>query len=242
MIKMVMELTMSLVMIVIIQMMIVTRMMVIKSESSSEYTFRLSSPPRVARQFVNWGRCTRLTTSQMQKDQQHEITLGDHVDDSFSNASNKTTKINDDENFSNKIIRGEDEHSTLVFTHHSFDKGHRDGVKGRHPNRSFKITHLIVFELHLSIFQQDYKVDQGPSRPGRPPSNTDRAFESAREQLRPLSCGNFPREFHHRILEGPARGGAAVSLETFANYGVSQKNSDFWAFRYTNPYMAIMDQ
>ena len=40
-------------------------------------------------------------------------------------------------------------------------------------------------------------------------------------------CGNFPREFHHRILEGPARGGAAVSLETFANYGVSQKNSDF---------------
>ena len=53
MIKMVMELTMSLVMIVIIQMMIVTRMMVIKSESSSEYTFRLSSPPRVARQFVN---------------------------------------------------------------------------------------------------------------------------------------------------------------------------------------------
>ena len=53
MIKMVMELTMSLVMIVIIQMMIVTRIMVIKSESSSKYTFRLSSPPRVARQFVN---------------------------------------------------------------------------------------------------------------------------------------------------------------------------------------------
>ena len=53
MIKMVMELTMSLVMI-IIQMMIVTRVvMVIKSESSSKYTFRLSSPPRVARQFVN---------------------------------------------------------------------------------------------------------------------------------------------------------------------------------------------
>ena len=54
MIKMVMELTMSLVMIIIIKMMIVTRMvMVIKSESSSKYTFRLSSPPRVARQFVN---------------------------------------------------------------------------------------------------------------------------------------------------------------------------------------------
>ena len=53
MIKMVMELTMYLVM-VIIQMMIVTRVvMVIKSESSSKYTFRLSSPPRVARQFVN---------------------------------------------------------------------------------------------------------------------------------------------------------------------------------------------
>ena len=48
-----------------------------------------------------------------------------------------------------------------------------------------------------------------------------------------VSCGNFPREFHHRILEGPARGGAAVSLETFANYWVSQKNSDFWNFRYT---------
>ena len=76
----------------------------------------------------------------MQKDQQHEITLGDHVDDSFSNASNKTTKINDDDNFSNKIIRGEDEHSTLVFTHHSFDKGHRDGVKGRHPTLSKSLT------------------------------------------------------------------------------------------------------
>ena len=54
MIKMVMELTMRLVMIIIIKIMIVTRMvMVIKSESSSKYTFRLSSPPRVARQFVN---------------------------------------------------------------------------------------------------------------------------------------------------------------------------------------------
>ena len=40
----------------------------------------------------------------MQKDQL-EITLDDHDDDSFSNASNKTMKINDVENFSNEIIR-----------------------------------------------------------------------------------------------------------------------------------------
>ena len=71
MIKMVMELTVRLVMIIIIKIMIFTRIMVmvmiiiikimivtrmvmvIKSESSSKYTFRLSSPPRVARQFVN---------------------------------------------------------------------------------------------------------------------------------------------------------------------------------------------
>ena len=54
MIKMVMELTVRLVMIITVKIMIVTRMVVaIKSESSSKYTFRLSSPPRVARQFVN---------------------------------------------------------------------------------------------------------------------------------------------------------------------------------------------
>ena len=239
MIKMVMELTMSLVMIVIIKMMIVTRMvMVIKSESSSKYTFRLSSPPRVARQFVNWGRCTRLTTSQMQKDQQHEITLDDHDDDNFSNASNTTTNINDVDNFlnENEITRELDAHSTLVFTHHSFDKGHRDGVKRRHPSHSFKITHLIVFELHFYIPTRL----QGPRT--KPTRSTPTATQTEPSKARgnscgrfpgPACCGNFPREFHHRILEGPARGGAAVSLETFANYRVSQKNSDFWTFRYT---------
>ena len=77
----------------------------------------------------------------MQKDQL-EITLDDHYDDSFSNASNQTTNINNDYNFSTEhdITRGKDAHSTLVFTHHSFDKGHSDGVKGRHPTASKSLT------------------------------------------------------------------------------------------------------
>ena len=74
----------------------------------------------------------------MQKDQQHEITLDDHDDDNFSTASNKTTNINDVDNFlnENEITRELEAHNTLVFTHHSFDKGHCDGVKGRHPTAS----------------------------------------------------------------------------------------------------------
>ena len=78
----------------------------------------------------------------MQKDQQHEITLDDHDGDNFSNASNTTTNINDVDNFlnENEITRELEAHNTLVFTHHSFDKGHSDGVKGRHPTASKSLT------------------------------------------------------------------------------------------------------
>ena len=84
--------------------------------------------------------------------------------------------------------------STLVFTHHSFDKGHRDGVKGRHPAVSKSLTWSS--SNYISLFQQDHKdhADQVD-----PPSNTDRAFESAREQLRPLSWCCLVWKFPTRI-------------------------------------------
>ena len=173
--------------------------MVIKSESSSKYTFRLSSPPRVARQFVNWGRCTRLTTSQMQKDQ-HEITFGwswwwQFLKRKQQNYEHKCLWQLFKWRWNNKGI-GCAQHT--CFYPPQFPQGSQ-WRRQRQASHSFKITHLIVFELHFYIptNKTTNKVDQADQVDS--PSNTDRAFESAREQLRPLSWCCFVWKFPTRI-------------------------------------------
>ena len=117
----------------------------------------------------------------------------------------------------------------------------------RQASHSFKITHLIVFELHFYIptNKTTNKVDQADQLGGPP--------QQHRQSLRKRE-GTAAAAFlvllrveisHENFITGSSKarqGAAPPSLETFANFWVSQKNSDFWNFRFTNPYVEIMDQ
>ena len=76
--------------------------------------------------------------------------------------------------------------------------------------------------------KQDYKQGR-PSRPARwtPPATQTEPSKARGNSCGRFpgaaSCGNFPREFHHRILEGPARGGAAVPRDIRQLLGVPEK-------------------
>ena len=154
----------------------------------------------------------------------------------------KRKQQNDEDKWRWELFKWNNKGCTLVFTHHSFDKGHCDGVKGRHPTASKSPTWSS--SNYISLFQQDYKV-KGPRT--KPTWWTPPATQTEPSKARGNSCGRFPVEIsHENFITGSskARQGAAPlsPLRHLPTMGVPEK---FWFLNFqvhNYPYMAIMDQ
>ena len=119
--------------------------------------------------------------------------------------------------------------STLVFTHHSFDEGDSDGVTGRHPAAPNSLP--WSFLNGTSIFHQDHKVVDEADQVAAAPQKHRRRLRkrdgtAAAAFLVPLAVEISHENFIIRSSKAE-QGAAPLSLETFPNYWVSQKYSDF---------------
>ena len=137
-----------------------------------------------------------MTTFQMQKDKQEMTT-------------------NDNYSYEHEITTDDDDKRKQHTCFHppQFRRGwfwRRD----KKASRRSKFTPLIFFEWHFYLPSRPQSSRR--SRPGgrRPPETQTETSKARRNSCGRFPgaacCGNFPREFHHKILEGRARGGPAV--------------------------------
>ena len=109
----------------------------------------------------------------------------------------------------------------------------------RQASHSFKITHLIVFELHFFIPTRS----QGPCRPGRPPQQHRQSLRKREGTAAAAFLWKFPTRISSPDPQRPGKGRRrCLPWDICQLLGVPEK---FWFLNFqvhNYPYMAIMDQ